>query len=214
MIADIIKQRNTILEKIEKAGIPRSNLSSVLLYGSHYWGYDRPDSDIDLYLVLKKKQEKAEDFENISLLYQITYEELVERVKQGGWSSFFCSRYASYLLYGQRPKVPDYPKERIIEYLNKKRGPEVEKISGYPRRKAFQIVMWRIYFLNYYFNNIATFKLNDFQYCRQLSDSEIAILEEQYVKVFEHAPEDKSDNKRPKALTLKLEKIIEDKIEK
>lgn len=212
MIADIIKQRETILASIAKAGIPQPNLYSVLLYGSHYWGYDRPDSDIDLYIVVKKGQERLKDIENISLHYQITPQQVNEKVRNGSWATYFCCKYASYLLYGKRVEVPDYPKEKILDFLKKHKEDEIDMLLKASRHWCFQALMKRLFFVNYFFNNVKTFKLTDFQLCKQLSQEEIKFLEEQYVKIFQQAPEDIQDNKELKALTLKVEDMIKTKI--
>lgn len=208
MIADIIKQKNEILEKIEKAGIPKENLYTVLLYGSHLWGYEREDSDIDLYIIVKNIQKKVKDIDNISLHYQITPKQVNNRIKTGSWASYFCIKHASYLIYGKRPEVVNYPKNKILEYIKKNKGKEIDVLHKHSRSWAFQTLMKRLFFVNYYFNDLKTFKLTDFQKCNQLSSNEIQFLDEQYVKIFSHEEDNKRDIYKIKEIILKIEGII------
>ena len=211
MISDIVQNKKSILQKISKAGIPSSNLSAVLLYGSHIWGYDTPKSDIDLFIILKTEQEKVHDIENISLHYQITPEQLSKKVLKGSWASFLCVKHASYLIFGKRPKVPDYQKAKILNYLDKNKELEIDVLLDHARAWCFQTLMKRVYFLNYFFNNNPTFKITDFQHCKQLTQEERDFIERQYVKIFEHEEDDNDDKVRLKELILNVEEIIRER---
>ncbi|MBN2015897.1 nucleotidyltransferase domain-containing protein [Candidatus Dojkabacteria bacterium] len=213
MITDIKKQKEEILEKIEAAGIPKSNLYSVLLFGSHYWGYDSENSDIDLYIILKNKQEKVSDTGNLSLHYQTTLKELNERINSGSWASYYVIKYASYLLFGMRPVLPEFPKKKILKYLDKKKE-EIQLIENKNRKWAFLTLIKRVFFLNYFYNGVKSFKLEDFTKCKQLEKKDILFLSKQYDKIFKHTKEKKGDNRNLKVIIIKIEKVIKALIKK
>src|SRR5260221_4576129 len=222
MITDIILRRDEILQKIEKAGIEKSNLLAVLLFGSHYWGYDRPESDIDLHILLKSANYsnspspsfqkrgtvRVPDFENLSLHYQETLEQTNEKIENGAWSTYYCINYASYLVYGERPKTSDFKKETFVNSLKKWEKTEWPEFSWKPRKWCFQALMKRIYFLNYFNNNVKTFKITDFQNCAQLTQDEIKFLEDQYVKIFKHSMENDIERDTIVELIRRVEEII------
>jgi len=182
MISDIILQRQRILGLIEKVGIPLSNLQSVHLFGSHYWGYDTDKSDIDLYIVVKKKQEQVKDIENLALHYQQTPQNIQKAIKKGGWGSFYTLKFASYRLFGQYFDIQKFKKEKILDYL-KSVDYEKEEVNRKDRKWAFFSFIKRMFIVNYFQNNISTYKINDFQKCSQLEDEEINFLEKEYCKL-------------------------------
>lgn len=212
MIADILNKRKKIIKKIEQAGIQKSNLYAVLLYGSHLWGYDTKKSDIDLYVLVNEDQKNVVDIDNISLHYQMTPDQLREKVNTGSWASFFCVRYASYLVYGTRPTIPEYPKEKIIQYLDKNKELELDVMEDHSRSWCFQTLIKRIYFINYFYNDIKTFKMIDYQHCKQFSQDDRNFIEDQYVKIFTNAPQTSKDNKKLRKITLQAEEFIKKNI--
>lgn len=213
MISDIITQKENIIKKINKAGIPKSNLKCILLFGSHYWGYDTSKSDIDLYIILNKKCKKVLNYHNLSLHYQITENELNEKIKEGGWASYFCVNFSSYVLYGVKPKTVSFHKDKIVDYLKGLHNSEFNLLLKKTRSWCFQALMKRVFFLNYYYNDINNFKLTDFQLCPQLKKMELKFLEDQYIKIFNHRKENPKDLLKIKKLIEEIEEIIMSKLD-
>lgn len=213
MIADIIKRKEDIFEEIEEAGIPKENLAAVYLYGSHYWGYDTKESDVDLYILVKEEQDKCSDIGKVSLQYQATLEQIQKAVSMGSWPSFYTINYASYLLFGEDVNLPEYKKETFKNYIERRREQEIFKqMKDRPRRWCYQELIKRIFFLNYFYNSVSTFKFTDFWLCDQLEDDEKVFLEDQYVKIFKHDEEIDEDRDQIISMTKSLDKELMSKL--
>ncbi len=182
MIPEILEQKEVILSKIQKAGIDIDNIHSVHLFGSHFWGYANENSDIDLYIVLKSPKDKVPDIDNLSLHYQITTEEINQKISNGSWASFYVLNYCSELLYGEKVKTIEYPKEKINDYL-KEKSEDYNLIDEKGLPFAFIVIMLRVFFLNFV-NGIKSFELTDFRKCNGLSFDQKSFLERKYQDLY------------------------------
>lgn len=207
MIPDILEQKEVILSKIQKAGIDIDNLHSVHLFGSHFWGYANENSDIDLYIVLKSPKDKVPDIDNLSLHYQITTEEINQKISNGSWASFYVLNYCSELLYGEKVKTIEYPKVKIKDYL-KEKSEDYNLIDEKGLPFAFIVIMLRIFFLNYVIG-INSFKLDDFKKSNVLSVEQKTFLERKYNDLYMGRRIDNEDRQ----VFQKLFKNLDNKIE-
>ena len=129
----------------------------------------------------------------------------------GSWPSYYTLNYASYLIYGNRIDLPEYKKETFKNYINRRREQEIfEQMKERPRRWCYQELIKRIFFLNYFYNSVSTFKFTDFWHCKQLEEDDKKFLEYQYVKIFNHANKNNEDRDRIIKLTKVLDRFILD----
>lgn len=212
MLADIVKRKKEIINIVKESGIPLSNLHSLYLYGSHLWGYDTEKSDIDLYVIVKSEVEPVKCRLDVSLHYQKTPDQIRERISKGSWASYFCLNYASYKLYGKDVETGEFKKETMKNFIEKHRQKEIKEMLERSRSWCYHVFIKRLFFLNYFFHNIKTFKLTDYQRSKFLNTKEKNFLEEQYVKIFNHDEDQGEDKKKLKDLSLNMEEFILDKI--
>lgn len=186
MMANPIIDKEEILKELKNIGITQDNLVSVYLFGSKYWGYANEESDIDLYVITKKDIGiKQLDLEKISFRYISTLEETTEAVIKGSWARFYVLKYASKLLIGKEVSLPDYPKEKAVEYLNAKKE-DIEKIPIAPLKWGYLTLMAHIFLINYFFYKSINFSLDSYKECRLLNNEEQEFISKLKKSLFNH----------------------------
>lgn len=210
MIKDILKQKERILSKLPEFGVELNDIQALLLTGSHYWCYDGKDSDVDLILIDKIwKNRSPIKFDEISIEILTHKEALIRNANESNWHKYYLTQYCSYPIFGYSPKLT-FNDSKIVEYFRNKRPTEVDIIPDKPIKEGFHSVMKRVFFLNYKFNKLPTFKLTDFKLCNQLDEETKNFMESQYLLLFEREDNTSSDKQRLMELCLNLEKQIED----
>lgn len=178
--------RKEILKELKNIGITEDKLLSVYLFGSNYWGYANEDSDIDLYVVVKKDIGlKQLDLERISFRYISTLEETKEAILNGSWARYYVLKYASKLLIGERVSLPSFPKDKVKEYITAKKE-DVIKIQDSPLKWGYLTLIAHIFLLNYFFYNSRNFSLDSYLESQLLKDGEKEVISELKRALFEH----------------------------
>lgn len=204
--------KKEILKELNKIGITEDNLISVYLFGSNYWGYANEKSDIDLYVIIKKDIViKQLDLEKISFRYISTLEETKEAILKGSWARFYVLKYASKLLIGKDVPLPEYPKEKAIDFINGKRE-DVAKILESPLKWGYMTLIIRIFLINYLFFRIDSFNLKSYEICEILSEEEKEFISMLYENLFNHNDVAIEDKKRIVEIIEKLEGYIRKKL--
>lgn len=200
--------KKEILRELSNIGITEDNLLSVYLFGSNYWGYTNEKSDIDLYVIVKKDIGiKQLDLEKISFRYICTLEETEEAILKGSWARFYVLTFASRLLIGEKVSLPDYPKEKALDYINGKKE-DVVKILQSPLKWGYMTLMMRIFLINYLFSNIYSFHLKSYEECSMLNEKEKEFISMLYDKLFNHKEVGMEDKKRIVEIIDRLEVYI------
>jgi hypothetical protein len=208
MLQDIIKRREEILVGVQSNGVALENIQALLLTGSHYWGYDGEGSDVDLILVEKNWVERQPiDINEVNIKIFTHLKALERNMQESNWQKYYLLKYCSYPLYGSLPRLKFNP-EKISEYLLSKRDFEVNSIHEKGIKEGFHSVMKRVFFINYYFYNIKTFKLTDYIYCDSLSEEEKLFMENMLIKLFDRVDGNDQDKMRLQDLCLRLEDVI------
>lgn len=200
--------KKEILKELGKIGITKNNLVSVYLFGSNYWGYANEESDIDLYVIIKKDIGiKQLDLDKISFRYICTLEETEEAILKGSWARFYVLKFASRLLIGEKVSLPDYPKEKALAYIDGKRE-DVEKILKAPLKWGYITLMIRVFLINYLFLDIKSFNLKSYEECKVLNEEDKRFISTLYENLFKHKDVGIEEKKMVIKLIEKLEKYI------
>ena len=197
-----------ILSELKKIGITEDNLVAVYLFGSQYWGYANENSDIDFYVIIKKDiGVKQLDLEKISFRYISTLEETKEAILKGSWARFYVLKYASSLLIGKGVELPEFPREKTLEYLDGKRV-DVEKILQSPLKWGYITLMIRVFLINYLFQNSTSFNLKSFEECKVLEEEDKRFIAMLYENLFNHKDVSTEDKERIIEIIERLEGYI------
>jgi len=213
MMDNPIIDKEEILKELKNIGIKQDNLVSVYLFGSNYWGYANENSDIDLYVIVKKDVGvKQLDLDRISFRYISTLEETTEAILKGSWARYYVLKYASELLIGERITLPSFPKEKVKEYLNAKKE-DVERITESPLKWGYLTLIAHIFLLNFFFYKSTNFSLDSYKECKLLDKDEREFISELKERLFKHKGVSKKDKYEIVRIIEKLDKYIIENIE-
>lgn len=186
MMANPIIDKEEILKELKKIGITQDNLVSVYLFGSCYWGYADEKSDIDLYVIIKKDVGiKQLDLDKISFRYISTLEETKEAILKGSWARYYVLKYTSKLLIGDRVELPEYPKEKVKEYLEAKKK-DTGIIPQSPLKWGYLTLMAHIFLLNHLFYKTTDFSLDSYKECKFLNKEDQEFISKLKEALFNH----------------------------
>jgi predicted nucleotidyltransferase len=209
-MGDIFNKKE-VFEALESVGVIESNVLAIYLFGSHYWGYDTEDSDIDYYVLLKDSiEKKQEDMGKISFRYLSSLDETNEAIRKGSWARYFILNYASKQVYGSRIKFSSYKKKMFLEYMKSKEK-DIALIGERPLKWGFLTLMMYIFFINYFVSNITTFNLKDYSECVALNNEEKRFVSKLYVTLFTHTEVSGEEKSRIVELVNKLKQFILEK---
>lgn len=210
MPSEIIEKKKYLLQKIESQGVDMDNLKTLILLGSHLWGYAGEDSDIDLLAIYKSKPTKLiEPFDNVTIEIQVDLERLKSKMQRSNWDNYSTIKYCSYPLFGALPLL-NFSRANIVGWLKEKYDFHISTIAELKTKQGFLTVMSRVFYLNHFFSDVGSFKLHDFLFCKYLTSEDKNFLEMQLLNLFKRRDNSKEEKLRMIQIAEELQsKIIE-----
>lgn len=215
MLSDIIEKKDYLIKKIESQGVDMNNLKTLLLLGSHLWGYAGEDSDIDLLAIYKNKPTNLiEPFDNVTIEIQVDLERLESKMQRSNWDNYSTIKYCSYPLFGKIPQL-NFTRTNIVSWLNEKHDFHISTITELRTKQGFLTVISRVFYLNHFFSDVGSFKLHDFLFCKYLTSEDKNFLEFQLLNLFKRRDNSKEEKLRMMQIAERLQtRIIELEISK